>query len=425
MHRRRNYMKSVYLCIDLKTFFASVECVERHLDPFETNLVVADPTRGKGALCLAISPKMKMQGIKNRCRMFEIPDGVEYIIALPRMNLYMQYSANIYAIYLKYVSKDDIHVYSIDEAFLDITHYLHLYNTTPKQLAIKIMSDVYETTGITATAGIGTNLYLAKVALDIIAKHTKDNIGMLSEESYKKYLWHYTPLTDFWHVGVGIANRLLKYNIHNMYDIAHCSEDILYKEFGINAEYLIDHSWGKELTTMHDIKKYKAKSNSISHSQVLFEDYNYDNALLVVKEMVELKVLDLVDQHLVTDNISLHISYSNNIIKNTGGAMTITTKTNSYRVLLNYFIDLYKRTTNPNYPIRRIGIGFNNVLDEYYESYDLFTDYEELEKEKNLQRAIVEIKQRYGKNAVLKGMNFMEKATTRKRNTLVGGHNAE
>lgn len=418
-------MKSVYLCIDLKTFFASVECVERHLDPFETNLVVADPTRGKGALCLAISPKMKMQGIKNRCRMFEIPDGVEYIIALPRMNLYMQYSANIYAIYLKYVSKDDIHVYSIDEAFLDITHYLHLYNTTPKQLAIKIMSDVYETTGITATAGIGTNLYLAKVALDIIAKHTKDNIGMLSEESYKKYLWHYTPLTDFWHVGVGIANRLLKYNIHNMYDIAHCSEDILYKEFGINAEYLIDHSWGKELTTMHDIKKYKAKSNSISHSQVLFEDYNYDNALLVVKEMVELKVLDLVDQHLVTDNISLHISYSNNIIKNTGGAMTITTKTNSYRVLLNYFIDLYKRTTNPNYPIRRIGIGFNNVLDEYYESYDLFTDYEELEKEKNLQRAIVEIKQRYGKNAVLKGMNFMEKATTRKRNTLVGGHNAE
>lgn len=418
-------MKSVYLCIDLKTFFASVECVERNLDPFDVNLVVADPSRGKGALCLAISPKMKMQGVKNRCRMFEIPSNIEYITALPRMNLYMQYSADVYAIYLKYVSKDDIHVYSIDEAFLDITHYLRLYNMIPKQLAMKIIADVYETTGITATAGIGTNLYLAKVALDIIAKHTKDNIGMLSEESYKKYLWHYTPLTDFWHVGNGIANRLLKYNIHNMYDIAHCSEDVLYKEFGINAEYLIDHAWGKEPTTMQDIKKYKAKSNSISHSQVLFEDYDYDHALLVVKEMVELKVLDLVDQHLVTDNISLYISYSKNVIKSTGGSMTITTRTNSYKILLNYFIDLYKRTTNPDFPIRRIGIGFNNVLDEYYESFDLFTNYEELEKEKKLQKAIVEIKQRYGKNSVLKGMNFMDKATTRKRNTLIGGHNAE
>lgn len=283
--------------------------MKRNLDPFDVNLVVADPSRGRGALCLAISPKMKMQGIKNRCRMLEIPSDIEYITALPRMKLYMQYSADVYAIYLKYVSKDNIHVYSIDEAFLDITHYLRLYNMTPKQLAKKIIADVHETTGITATAGIGTNLYLAKVALDIIAKHTKDNIGMLSEESYKKYLWYYKPLTDFWHIGNGIADRLLKYNIHNMYDIAYCSEDILYKEFSINAEYLIDHAWGKEPTTMQDIKKYKAKSNSISHSQVIFEDYDYNNALLVVKEMVELKVLDLVDQHLVTDNISLYISY--------------------------------------------------------------------------------------------------------------------
>lgn len=418
-------MKSVYLCIDLKTFFASVECVERNYDPFKVNLVVADPSRGKGALCLAISPKMKKLGVKNRCRMFDIPKDIEYEIAVPRMKLYMEYSADIYSIYLKYVAPEDIHVYSIDEVFIDITHYLNLYKMTPKQLTIKIINDVYETTGITATAGIGTNLYLAKVALDIIAKHTNDNIGMLTEASYKKYLWHYTPLTDFWHIGVGIAARLLKYDIHDMYDIAHCSKDILYKEFGINAEYIIDHSWGKEPTTMSDIKRYKSKSNSISHSQVLFEDYDYEHALLVVKEMVELKVLDLVDQHLVTDNISLHISYSKNIIKSTGASMTITTKTNSYKVLLNYFIDLYKRTTNPDYPIRRIAVSFNNVLDEYYESYDLFSNFEELEKEKRLQKAIVEIKQRYGKNAILKGMNFMDKATTRTRNTLVGGHNAE
>lgn len=418
-------MNKIYLCIDLKTFFASVECVERHLDPFKTNLVVADPSRGNGALCLAISPKMKAQGISNRCRIFQIPKSINYIVALPRMKVYMQYAADIYSIYLKYVSKDDIHVYSIDEAFLDITPYLKLYHMSAKQFAKIIVQDIFDTTGITATVGIGTNLFLAKVALDIIAKKSQDNIGILNQKMYLKQLWYHQPLTDFWHIGRGISKRLKKYGIYNMSDIAHCQPEILYKEFGINAEYLIDHSWGREPTTIQDIKNYKPKNNSLSQSQILFEDYNYDNALLVVKEMVELKVLDLVEEHLVTDQICLHVSYSNHVIKSTGGSIRISTCTNSYSILLKEFINLYKRTTHPHYPIRRISITFGNIKDEIYESYNLFTDYKALEEEKKLQYAIIQIKSKYGKNSILKGMNMLEKATTRKRNTLIGGHNAE
>lgn len=418
-------MKKVYLCIDLKTFFASVECVERGLNPFETNLVVADPSRGNGALCLAISPKMKSMGIKNRCRMFEIPKGVEYITAMPRMNMYMEYSANIYAVYLKYVSKDDIHVYSIDECFIDITPYMKLYKKTARQFAQMLIDDVYETTGITATVGIGTNLYLCKIALDIMAKHAPDNIALLTEEKYKKLLWHYTPLTDFWHIGHGISHHLERLDIHDMYDLAHYNQDILYKEFGINAEYMIDHAWGREPTTIADIKAYKPSTNSISNSQILFEDYNYDDALLVLKEMVELNVLKLVDAHLVTDNISLYVGYSKNVIRGTGGQRKITTRTNSLKVLMEEFILLFKERTRRGYPIRQIAISFGDVLDEYYESYDLFSNIELLEEEKRLQEAVINIKKRFGKNAILKGMNKLEKATTEKRNTLVGGHNAE
>ena len=419
-------MKSkIYLCIDLKTFFASVECVERGLDPYKVNLVVADNSRGNGALCLAISPKMKAQGIKNRCRIFEIPKSVDYIIAKPRMKKYMEYSANIYSIYLKYVSKDDIHVYSIDECFLDITPYLKLYGLSPKELANKIISDVVETTGITATAGIGTNLYLCKIALDITAKHSKDNIGYLDEEIYKQTLWEHTPLTDFWHIGKGIANRLNRLGITCMKNLATYPTEPLYREFGINAEYLIDHAWGVEPTTIADIKAYRSSSHSISNSQILFEDYSYEDALLVMKEMVEIKVLDLVDQHLVTNNISLYIGYSKDTIKGTGGSMKLSVCTNSYDILLKNFIYLYKKTTNITTGIRRIGISMNNVIDEIYEQYDLFTDYEKIKEERSLQKALINIKSKYGKNAVLKGMNLQEKATSRKRNTLVGGHNAE
>lgn len=418
-------LKRVYLCIDLKTFFASVECVERNLDPFKVNLAVADKERGKGALCLAISPKLKALGIKNRCRLFEIPSCLDLIIAKPRMKLYMEYAANIYEIYLKYVCDDDIHVYSIDEAFLDISTYFKLYRKTPLQMARMIIDDIFETTGITATAGIGSNLYLSKVALDISAKHNPSNIGILNEPLYKQTLWHHQPITDFWHVGRGIAKRLAKYQIFDMAGVAFCDEKILYQEFGVNAKYLIDHAWGKEPTTIAQIKKYQPENNSISHSQVLFEDYSYEDALLAMKEMVELKVLDLVEQHLVTRHIALYVGYSNKKIKATGGSLKIGVCTNSYRILLSEFITLYKRTTHLNCPIRRLGISFGGVIDEKYEAYDLFTDYQEIEKERKLQEALINIKGRYGKNAVFKGMDLLEKATTLKRNKLIGGHNGE
>ena len=414
-----------YLCIDLKTFFASVECVERKLDPFAVNLVVADPSRGKGALCLAVSPKMKEQGVHNRCRIFEIPDNISYITAMPRMNLYMQYSADIYGIYLKYISREDIHVYSIDEAFLDVSEYLQMYGVSAKELARMILQDIYTTTGITATVGIGTNLYLAKIALDITAKHAKDNMGILDEQLYRETLWHHKPVSDFWQVGRGISKRLEKYSVADMYDIAHMDERILYREFGVNAEYLIDHAWGREPTTIKEIKAYKSKSNSLSNSQILFEDYNYEEALLVLKEMVELNVQNLVESHRVTDHIGLYIGYSARNVKATGGSRKLSNVTNSYAYLRNAFIKLYRETVNRQELVHMLSISFGNVVDEMYETYDLFTDFNALEKEKKLQLTLLNIKHKFGKNAVIKGMNLLNKATAISRNKLVGGHNAE
>lgn len=414
-----------YLCIDLKTFFASVECVERKLDPFAVNLVVADPSRGKGALCLAVSPKMKEQGVHNRCRIFEIPDNISYITAMPRMNLYMQYSADIYGIYLKYISREDIHVYSIDEAFLDVSEYLQMYSVSAKELARMILQDIYTTTGITATVGIGTNLYLAKIALDITAKHAQDNMGILDEQLYRETLWHHKPVSDFWQVGRGISKRLEKYSVADMYDIAHMDERILYREFGVNAEYLIDHAWGREPTTIKEIKAYKSKSNSLSNSQILFEDYNYEEALLVLKEMVELNVQNLVESHRVTDHIGLYIGYSARNVKATGGSRKLSNVTNSYAYLRNAFIELYRETVNRQELVHMLSISFGNVVDEMYETYDLFTDFNALEKEKKLQLTLLNIKHKFGKNAVIKGMNLLNKATAISRNKLVGGHNAE
>ena len=416
-------MDRMYLCIDLKSFYASVECVERGLDPFTTNLVVADPTRGTGAICLAITPAMKKLGIRNRCRVFEIPSDVKYITAMPRMKLYMKYSADIYSVYLKYICKDDIHVYSIDECFMDVTQYLNMYKMTAKELAQRIMDDVFQTTGIRATAGIGTNLFLTKVALDVTAKHAKDFIGYLDEEEFKKTIWHHRPITDIWNVGPGIAKRLEKYGIMDLYDVAHTDEKLLYREFGVNAEYLIDHANGKEPCTIAEIKAYKPQSNSLSNSQILFEDYNYDNAMLILQEMVDTNVLDLVDKGLVTNSISLGIGYSKDVIKSTGGTMKLNEYTNSFKKLNEYFLNFYKKTTNPNFPIRRISIGFNNVCDDSYATINMFTDVEEEKKELAVQKAIIDIKKRYGKNSILKGMNYNDKATARKRNNMVGGHN--
>ena len=355
-------MNRTYICIDLKTFYASVECVERGLDPFNTNLVVADSSRGKGTICLAVTPKMKMLGVKNRCRIFEIPSNIKYIIAMPRMKKYIEYSANIYSIYLKYFSEQDIHVYSIDEAFIDITEYLNLYKLTPIELAKKIIKDIYDTYGISSAAGIGTNMYLAKIALDITAKHLPSNIGFLDEEKYKKELWHHKPLSDFWQIGKGIEKRLNKMGIFDMYDIAHSDYKKIYKEFGINAEYLIDHSWGRENCTIKDIKAYKPQSTSISNSQVLFKDYSFIKARTVLKEMVELGSLRLVEKGLMTNTVGIYIGYSKDIIKATGGTKLINNYTNVYSELLKAALYIYDVTTNQQVPIRRIGINFSAML---------------------------------------------------------------
>lgn len=418
-------MDKMYLCIDLKTFYASVECVDRNMDPFKTNLVVADPSRGKGAICLAISPALKQLGIKNRCRLFEIPDGIKYITALPRMKKYMEYSANIYRIYLKYFSKEDVYVYSIDECFIDITSYINLYEKTSFEIAKMVIDDVYKTTGICATVGIGTNLFLAKVALDITAKHNPNNMGYLDIDEFKKTIWFHTPITDIWNIGRGIAKRLAKYNVYSLYGVAHMDEAILYKEFGVNAEYLIDHANGIETCTIKEIHNYRPENNSLSNNQILFEDYKYEDAYLAFKEMVELNVTNLVSKHLVTSHIAISIGYSKDIINPTGASMKLYEYTNSYKKLYKYFNDLFEKTTNKNELIRRIGISFGNVVDDKYKTIDLFTDLEEEKKEENLQKAIISVKTKHGKNAILKGMNLEEKATTIKRNKLIGGHNGE
>lgn len=418
-------MDRIYLCIDLKSFYASVECAERGIDPFEINLVVADPSRGGGAITLAATPAIKKLGVPSRGRIYEIPKDIEYIIAPPRMSLYMEYSAKIYGIMLKYISADDIHVYSCDEAFLDVTTYLSLYKKTAKQIAQMILDDILMETNITATVGIGSNLYLAKVALDITAKHSPDNMGFLDEGIYRQKLWHHQPLTDFWQIGPGTANRLAMLGIDDMADIAHCDEKVLYKIFGVNAEYLIDHSWGREPCTIEDIKAYKPKANSISNSQILFEDYKTNDAFLVMKEMVDVNVLQLTENHLVTNHISLFIGYSKNVIKPSRGSRKIGVTTNSCRLLMEEFILLFKKIIVKDYPIRQIAISFGNLKDEYYEQYNLFTDMEDIDKERRLQQTLVFIQNKYGKNAVLKGMNFYDKATQRKRNTLIGGHNAK
>lgn len=412
-----------YVCIDLKSFYASVECIERNLDPMTTNLVVADPERSEKTICLAVSPSMKALGLPGRCRVFQIPANIDYIMAPPRMQLYIEYSAEIYGVYLKYIAKEDIHVYSIDEVFMDVTDYLDMYQMTAKELSIKIMEDVKNTTGITATCGIGSNLYLAKIALDITAKHVKDNIGILDEETYKKTLWNHKPLIDFWRVGTGIANRLEHMGIFTMKQIAEADEKMLYKLFGIDAELLIDHAWGRETTTMADIKAYKPKTNSISSGQVLEYDYNYEDGKLIVKEMADLLCLELVDKGLVTDSITLHVGYSNRIeTKPANGTITMTVITSSAKQIIGYTVKLYERIVDRYTPIRRVTLTFNNVVDETYKQYDLFTEPAEMEKEYKIQKAMLDIKDKFGKNAILKGMNLQSGATTMKRNKQIGGH---
>lgn len=411
------------LCIDLKTFYASVECVDRGLDPMTTNLVVADMERSKKTICLAVSPAMKALGVRNRCRVFEIPEHIQYITAPPRMKKYIEVSADIYEIYLKYISKDDIHVYSIDEVFMDVTEYLSLYRMSARELGITIMQDVYEQTGILATCGIGTNLYLAKVALDITAKHTEDRIGELTEETYCKTLWNHTPITDFWRIGPGIAKRLERYGIFTMEGVAHMDEEVLYHDFGVDAELLIDHAWGREPVRMEDIKKYRAQNHCLTSGQVLMRDYEHEEGKLIVKEMMDLLCLDMVEKGLVTQSVTLHMGYSNTLkIPGVHGTVSFMTPTNSARSILPQVEALYERLKDPTLPIRRVNICCNRVTEEGYRQYDLFTDPVELEREHKMQQAVVGIKRKYGKNAILKGMNLEEGAMTQERNLQIGGH---
>lgn len=413
----------IYLCIDLKSFYASVECVERGWDPLTARLVVADPERSEKTICLAVSPALKQMGVPNRCRVFQIPKEIPYKMAPPRMQLYIDYAAEIYGIYLKYIAKEDIQVYSIDEAFLDVTDYLHLYQMTAVELGRKIMQDILDTTGIPAACGVGTNLYLAKVALDILAKHETDRIAYLDEARYREKLWKHKPLTDFWRVGRGTVERLSNMGICTMEEIAHARESLLYKSFGIDAELLIDHAWGREPVTIADIKAYRPKNTSFSSGQVLPRDYEYEEGVLVVKEMADLLCLDLVDQGLVTSHISLVIGYSNQkCFEPAKGSTTLRSATSSNRRLLSYVEQLYRRIVRPGAYIRRITLTYTGVMTEDYQQFDLFSDPEETEKDVKAQRAAISIKQRYGRNAILKGMNLEESATTIERNGQIGGH---
>jgi DNA polymerase V len=412
-----------YLCIDLKSFYASIECVERGLNPMTTNLVVADMERTDKTICLAITPAMKQLGISNRCRVFEIPSNVPYIVAPPRMKRYIEYAAEIYAIYLQYISKEDIHVYSIDEAFLDVTNYLSLYHTDALSLGRRIMNNIYQSLGIPASCGAGTNLYLTKIALDITAKHSPDFTGFLDEHTYRSSLWTHTPLTDFWRIGNGIAKKLHSLGIYTMKDIAHADENLLYSAFGIDAELLIDHAWGIEPTTIKDIKCYKPQNHSITSGQVLMHDYNFEDGKLIIKEMADLICLELLSQDLITGSITLHVGYSNRFnAAPARGTTTLDMETNSDFIIIPALSGLYEDIVNPNLSIRKINITCNNVKPEEYLQYPFFVDIEKLEKNRQLQKAVLEIKNKYGKNAVLKGMNLQENAMTIERNKQIGGH---
>lgn len=409
-----------YIIIDLKSFYASVECIERNLDPLKTDLVVADISRNKGAICLAITPSMKEKGIKNRCRIYEIPKNVKPIIAKPRMKKYIEYSAKIYGVYLDYVSKDDIHVYSIDEAFLDVTDYLKMYKMNEVCLAKTIIEDIKRRTGITATAGVGTNMYLAKIALDILSKHNKSNIGYLNEKLYEEKLLDHTPLTDFWQIGVGIQNRLFKHHIKTMRDIRNINPNILYKEFGINASYLIDHAYGIEPTTIKEIKAYKPKETSISNGQILFRNYNHKEARIIVIEMLDNLVLELVKKKLYTDNVSINISLSNNDFMHFSVNVN---SSNSFNKIKDSVLKEYDYRIEAS-NIRRISISFNNLNSKKYEQLDLFSE-ESNSNDEDLEETINTIKSKFGKNALLRCISLEECATMRQRNTFIGGHNAK
>ena len=419
--------EAAYLCIDLKSFYASVECAERHLDPMTTNLVVADPERSDKTICLAVSPSMKALGVKNRCRVFEIPKGIDYIMAEPRMQKYIDYAAEIYGIYLSHVSPEDIHVYSVDECFIDVTGYRKPYQKSARELALMFMEEIQQKLGIRATAGIGSNLYLCKIALDITAKHAADFIGELNEESYKRTLWDHKPLTDFWRIGSGIAKRLADRGIYTMRDIAHADEDMLYKLFGVDAELLIDHAWGRESTTIRDIKQFRPKSSGLSSGQVLMRDYKFEEARIVMKEMVEAMCLEMVKKGVMTRSVSFYAGYSNSLdVPFSGGTASLPEESNSDTEWIRAVMEVFDAVMDHDLPVRRLGVSCNNVVKDtgirQLSFFDTQGSGAEREREKKLMETVLSIKERFGSNAVLKGRDLSEGATARERNEQIGGH---
>ena len=483
----QNRSGKTYVCIDLKSFYASVECAERGLDPDKALLVVADPARSEKTICLAISPAMKKLGVRNRCRVFEIPEGIKYFKAKPRMRLYMERSAQIYGIYLRHVSPADIYPYSIDECFIDATPYLAFEKKTAREWAAELIEAVKAETSITATAGIGENLFLAKVALDVLAKKSPDFIGELTEASFRETMWHHEPITDVWNIGPGIAARLAKHGARTLYDVTQLPEDVLYREFGVNAEFLIDHAWGQEPCTIEEIKAWKPVGKSITNGQVFEHDYSFEDARTVLREMVESSVLDMIEKGLAARRVSLHVGYAKahgatatggfahlqtqaelkhaydnarfNEVQNhrphrnaddetrvfvgehgtrivgpgarnsgyheaTGGARTLDAPTNSFHLLFGAAAQLFDGHVDPERPIRRIMLGFSEIVEAEGCQMSLFSAPEEEQRERDIQKAMLAVQSRFGKNSVLFGTSFKKNATMRKRNMQIGGHNA-
>ena len=415
----------IYICIDLKSFYASVECAARHLDPMTTNLVVADPSRTEKTICLAVSPSLKAMGIPGRFRLFEIPKNIDFIIAPPRMSLYIDISARIYGIFLRYLSADDIHPYSIDECFMDVTDYLDLYGLSAKQLAEQMMADILRETGITSACGIGTNLYLCKIALDIMAKHEPDRIAYLDELSYREKLWDHRPITDFWRIGRGTARRLQQAGITTMRQVTQTDEDFLYRLFGVDAEILIDHAWGIEPVTIADIKAYKPQNTGLSTAQVLPRDTDYETVRLLLKEMADSLALDLTDQGMVTGSVGVHVRYARGFSGRTGAVRSISTVTSSGRVLRQKVLEIFDSFADPHAMYKGLLISYNHLQPEAFAQADLFNDSASLERDRRLQKAQLAIQKKYGKNALLKGMDLLDGATAIERNQQIGGHKSE
>ena len=418
---------AVYMCLDLKSFYASVECADLGVDPFTTSLVVADASRGLGAITLAISPALKALGVKNRCRLFEIPSTIEYIAVKPRMRRYMEVSASIYGVLLEYVAPEDIHVYSIDEYFIDVTPYSRLYKKSYYDLALLFKDKVLERTHIHATVGLGSNLFLAKVALDVLAKHAPQGIGVLNEELFKEKIWYHQPITDIWQIGKGIARRLHKYGVVDLHGITTVPEDRWYKEFGVNAELLIDHAWGRETCTMKEIHAYRPAKHSLSRGQILLRNYSYEECFVPLREMVESLLLDLIAEEALTKHISLGVRYADRTVKGTGGSRRLSKYTCSLEILSQAVLDLYKETVHRHQEIRQLSVGFDDLVNRAAVPWeeDLFSDdQKEEEKSYQVERTVLEIKERFGGNSILRASSLQEEGTMQFRNTLVGGHNA-